>query len=66
MVTDPVLNSEPFNSLFPFIEKAYDSFYELKDKDTLVMNNLKHIFNEEISIEDKIKEGYIYISSLKD
>lgn len=31
MITDPVLNSEPFNSLFPFNEKAYDSFYKLKD-----------------------------------
>lgn len=64
MVTDPVLNNELFNSLFPFIEKAYDSFYELKDKDTSVMDNLKNIFNEEIPIEDKIKKGYIYISSL--
>ena len=64
MVTDPVLNNEPFNNLFPFIEKAYDSFYELKDKDTSVMDNLKNIFNEEIPIEDKIKKGYIYISSL--
>lgn len=63
MVTDPVLNSEPFNSLFPFTEKAYDSFYELKDGQ--VMNNLKSIFNEEITIEDKIKKGYTYISSLK-
>ena len=36
MITDPVLNSEPFNSLFPFNEKAYDSFYKLKDIDIFV------------------------------
>ena len=63
MVTDPILNSKTFNSLFPFTEKAYDSFYELKDGK--VMDNLKHIFNEEISIENKIKKGYTYISSLE-
>lgn len=64
MVTDPVLNNELFNHIFSFTERAYDSFYELKDKDTSVMDNLKNIFNEEIPIEDKIKKGYIYISSL--
>ncbi len=66
MVTDPVLNSEPFNNMFPFTERAYDSFYELKDGNLKVMDKLKSIFNENIKIEDKIKKGYTYISESKD
>lgn len=40
MVTDPILNNKPFNSLFQFTERGYDSFYELYDGEELVKKNL--------------------------
>lgn len=65
MVTDPVLNNKPFNEIFDFTEKSYDSFYKLYDNDSLVMDKLRSIYNKNISIEDKINSGYEYIKSQK-
>ena len=56
MVTDPILNNSPFSDMFEFIERGYDSFNELYDGDRLVMDNLKNIYIENISIEEKIKK----------
>ena len=66
MVTDPVLNNEPFNKLFGnvFEERGYDSFYELYDRDNLVMDNLRNIFSENISVEEKMDKGFKYITDI--
>lgn len=63
MVTDPVLNNKPFSDMFSdvFIERGYDSFYELKDGDDFVMDILRNIYSENISIEEKINKGFEYI-----
>ena len=64
MVTDPILNNKPFCNLFGniFIEKGYDSFYEIKDGDNLVMDVLRDIYSKDISIEEKINQGFEYIN----
>lgn len=66
MVTDPILNNKPFSDLFGsvFIERGYDSFYELKDGDNLVMDILRGIYSEDIPIEEKINKGYNYIINI--
>ena len=69
MVVDPILNSKYINDIFDnkFSEKAYDSFYEIKDKDgKYLMDVLKDIYNSDKSIEDKIRNGYDYICSVLD
>lgn len=63
MVTDPILNNKPFNILFDFKEKGYDSFYELFDNDDLVMDKLIKIYFTDDSIEDKIENGFVYINT---
>ena len=66
MVTDPILNNQPFSEIFEnlFVERSYDSFYELYDKDNLVMNNLRNIYSENIPIEEKMNKGFIYIKNI--
>ena len=61
MVTDPILNNSPFKEMFSFIEKGYYTFYQMKDKDKLVMDNLREMYSESIEIEEKINKGYEYI-----
>lgn len=63
MVTDPILNNKPFSDIFKdiFIERGYDSFYELKDGDNFVMDILRNIYSEDIPIEEKINKGYEYV-----
>lgn len=66
MVTDPVLNNKPFTDLFSdvFIERGYDSFYELKDKNGLyLMDYLRNIYSSDKSIDEKINEGFDYVCS---
>ena len=66
MVTDPILNNKPFSEIFEnlFVERSYDSFYELYDKDNLIMNNLRNIYSENIPIEEKMNKGFIYIKNI--
>ena len=65
MVVDPILNSDEISSVIGVNEKAYDSFYEIKDKDgNYLMEVLKDIYNGDKSIESKIREGYDYICSI--
>lgn len=66
MVTDPILNNKPFSDIFSgiFVERGYDSFYELHDKNNLVMDNLRNIYGENISVEDKINKGFKYINNI--
>lgn len=64
MVTDPILNSEAIRELFNFYEKAYDSFYEIKDGNTLMMDNLINIYNTNKTIEEKITDGFNYIQKV--
>ena len=45
-------------------EKAYDEFYELNYNGENVMEHLRGIYNKNIKIEDKIKEGYDYIKEV--
>lgn len=61
MVTDPILNNKPFCDMFYFKEYGYDSFYEIYDGESLVMDNLRDIYSEDIPINDKINKGYNYI-----
>lgn len=61
MVTDPILNNKPFSNIFDFREYGYDSFYELYDNDTLVMDNLRSIYKDNLPINDKINKGYEYM-----
>jgi hypothetical protein len=66
MVVDPILNSKEIQPVFNnlFTERAYDYFYELKDNNTKVMDNIKNIYLENIPIEAKITKGYDYILEL--
>jgi hypothetical protein len=62
MVTDPILNNPPFDTMFEFKEIGYNSFYEMEYKGEKVMDVLRNIYAEEIPIEEKIDKGYAYIS----
>ena len=66
MVTDPILNNKPFSEIFDniFIERGYDSFYELTDNGNLVMDNLRNIYSENISVEDKMNKGFEYVKNI--
>lgn len=66
MVTDPILNNKPFSEIFDniFIEHGYDSFYELTDNGNLVMDNLRNIYSENISVEDKMNKGFEYVKNI--
>ena len=61
MVVDPILNSVIFNGLFSFGIKAYDSFYDITYDGNKIMEVLINVYNKDISIEEKIKEGYEYL-----
>lgn len=61
MVTDPILNNKPFNEIFDFNEKGYDSFYELYDGELLVMDKLRDIYSTDKDINTKIELGFNYI-----
>lgn len=61
MVTDPILNNKPFNEIFDFNEKGYDSFYELYDGELLVMDKLREIYSTDKDINTKIELGFNYI-----
>ena len=47
-----------------FIERGYDSFYELTDNGNLVMDNLRNIYSENISVEDKMNKGFEYVKNI--
>lgn len=64
MVTDPILNNSVFKEMFNFVEKGYYTFYQMKDKDKLVMDNLREMYSENIEIEEKINDGYEYIKKI--
>lgn len=64
MVTDPILNNKPFSDMFDFNERGYDSFYEIDDNGCKVMDNLRKIYSKNISIEEKINEGFEYINRI--
>lgn len=67
MVVDFILNSKEINKVFDnkFLANAYDYFYDLEENGELVMKHLEDIYKEEISIEEKIKKGYLYLQGLK-
>lgn len=62
MVTDPILNNKPFSEMFDFDEHGYDSFYEICDSECKVMDNLRNIYSKSITIEEKINQGFEYVS----
>lgn len=62
MVTDPILNNKPFSTIFDFIERGYDSFYELEDGSIKVMDKLRNIYSEDIPVEEKMNNGFDYVS----
>lgn len=61
MVVDSILNSKEINEIIKVKCPAYDNYYLMMDNDTYVMDNLRNIYNENISIEEKIIKGYDYI-----
>ena len=63
MVTDTILNNEPFSSTFNnlFKERSYEYFYSLYDGKELVMNKLDSIFCSNCEIEEKMKLGFEYL-----
>ena len=61
MVTDPILNSSKINNILQTKAHTYKSFYELMFNDESVMYRLKEIYNQNISIEEKIVSGFDYI-----
>ena len=61
MVTDPILNNEPFYTLFNFEERGYDSFYDLYDGEELVMDKLRKLYSTNNDIDRKIEDGLSYI-----
>lgn len=62
MVVDPIMNSDEIKNILHVQEKAYDNFYDLEFNGEKVMSKLINIYNKPISIDEKIKEGYEYIS----
>ena len=62
MVNDPILNNKPFSTMFEFDERGYDSFYELEDDSSKVMDKLRNIYSKNISIEEKMNDGFNYIN----
>ena len=48
--------------MFDFIERGYDSFYELEEGPVKVMDKLRSIYSKDIPIEEKIDAGFDYIS----
>ena len=58
MVTDSILNNEPFKE-FKFNEKSYDFFYELDGGK--LMDKLNQIYSSNETIEKKIEDGFNYI-----
>ena len=64
MVTDPILNNKPFSDMFDFNERGYDNFYEIDDNGCKVMDNLRKIYSKDISIEEKMNQGFEYINKV--
>ena len=63
MVVDPIFQAINVYDLFQFNEEvrknfrsSYDSFYEMKDGEEGVMDHLIGIFQEDITIEEKIEK----------
>ena len=59
IIVDPILNSKEIKDIIRVKGKAYDSFYELEDGK--IIANLREIYKEDISIEEKIEKGYFYL-----
>lgn len=64
MVTDSILNSKDISNVLTIEEKSYDSFYAIKDGNNSVMENLKLIYEKNISVEEKITKGFEYINTI--
>ena len=64
MVTDPILNSDKIKRILKIDEKSYSSFYNIKDGNDYMMDNLKKIYNSNLNINEKINQGYEYIKTI--
>lgn len=65
MVVDPIINSKEITKILKIKEKAYDSFYQKKDKNNnYMMEELNKIYKTNKKIEDKIIEGFNYINTI--
>lgn len=67
MVVDPILNSPEFKQIFDdlFEERAYPSFYALEFNGENIMQKLKEIYNQNITIEEKINLGFEYVNDIE-
>lgn len=61
MVIDPILNSKMIKDILGVDIFAYESFYEIKDGNSLLMDNLRNIYASDELIDEKIKLGYDYV-----
>ena len=64
MVVDPILNSKEIKDVIGVNCPCYDSYYAMEDNGTKVIDNLRYIYNENDTIENKITKGYDYIKPL--
>jgi len=60
LVVDPILNSKEMNDVLHINEKAYPYFYEQEFNGEKIMDHIKKIYEEDISIEEKITRGFDY------
>jgi len=59
IVVDPIINSKNIKNIIHIDEKAYLSFYKINNGK--LMHDIINIYNENISIEERIKKGYEYL-----
>ena len=57
-------SEQDVNNVLKIEEKSYDSFYAIKDGNNSVMENLKLIYEKNISVEEKITQGFEYINTI--
>ena len=67
IVVEPILNSKEISKVFDGknTRYCYESFYDIYDGEELFMTKLVNIYDEDISIEEKISKGYEYVKSIR-
>lgn len=64
MVTDPILNSNVINRVLGINEKSYNCFYEIKDENNYIMDELCKIYDSDLEIDKKISCGFEYVKNI--
>ena len=61
MAVDPTLNSDEMQSVAPYVQKAYDCFYENTIRDIPIEEYIIDFFKERKSMEDFLNKSYKFI-----